>query len=219
MQNGAHVGLAKSQPTSGRSTAERLAARTRRVAGDGAACWLIQGHATRSGHVQIVDDSGVPVYAHRLAWTLANGPIPDGLSVLHHCDVPRCINPSHLFLGTQAANVRDCSDKSRRCAFGRQKMQLTAVLDLRERFAAGESVAELAERFRLSRKHVLAVVSRTRWGWLGGMVERVRAVNVPVLGDIDAGLVTNPQQLIEQAETTQPSARALTRQPEAPHGC
>jgi HNH endonuclease len=52
-----------------------------------------------------------PCYAHRIAWTLANGEIPAGVAVLHRCDVPRCVNPHHLFLGSQGDNVRDASRK------------------------------------------------------------------------------------------------------------
>ncbi|MGH7024521.1 MAG: HNH endonuclease signature motif containing protein [Caulobacteraceae bacterium] len=58
-------------------------------------------------------------YAHRLAWELANGPIPDGLLILHKCDNPVCCNPDHLFLGTAADNHADCAAKGR-AAFQRK---------------------------------------------------------------------------------------------------
>ena len=52
--------------------------------------------------------------AHRAVWVLFNGPIPDGMLICHHCDNPPCINPDHLFLGTDADNVQDAIDKGRR---------------------------------------------------------------------------------------------------------
>lgn len=53
-------------------------------------------------------------YAHRYAWTLAHGPIPAGLVILHSCDNPACCNPLHLQLGTQATNIADMTSKGRR---------------------------------------------------------------------------------------------------------
>ncbi len=57
--------------------------------------------------------SGRTMRAHRAAWTVRHGPIPNGLFVCHHCDTPACINADHLFLGTHAANMVDRALKIR----------------------------------------------------------------------------------------------------------
>lgn len=53
------------------------------------------------------------LYAHRVAWIVTYGDIPEGISVLHSCDTPTCVNPAHLFLGTQLDNMRDAAAKGR----------------------------------------------------------------------------------------------------------
>jgi hypothetical protein len=56
---------------------------------------------------------GHRVRAHRVAWTIVNGPIPEGMFVCHRCDNPKCVRDDHLFIGTQADNMRDCARKGR----------------------------------------------------------------------------------------------------------
>lgn len=72
------------------------------------ACWLWTGGTRgRDPHGQFYRD-GHRVGAHRVAWELANGrPVPDGMFVLHHCDNGICVNPAHLYIGTQWDNMRD----------------------------------------------------------------------------------------------------------------
>ena len=77
---------------------------------------------------------GKPNHAHRVAWIIFRGSIPNGLCVLHRCDVPQCVNPSHLFLGTGADNARDCKAKNRQAKgahHGRAKLTEEQVREIR----------------------------------------------------------------------------------------
>ena len=111
--------------------------------------------------------------AHRVAWLLEYGPIPKGLCVLHKCDVRDCVNPAHLFLGTQADNVQDMLRK------GRERIALpgsnnpaallneSQVLEIRRRYVPkyGNAIA-LAREFGVSRATISSIVHRRTWGHL-----------------------------------------------------
>lgn len=143
--------------------AEKLAARIIRQPNG---CWDVQGwRLPHSGHVQINRTAeGLPVIrAHRLAWELAFGPVPDGMKVLHRCDNSRCANPSHLFLGSQADNVNDCVRKGRRNAFGRQKLQLAQVREIRMLAETGLRFGAIALRYGVARRTVRDIVNLKTW--------------------------------------------------------
>jgi len=76
-------------------------------------CWLWTASRTTSGYGQFCPVGNVPRKAHRIAWELTYGPVPEGAHVLHRCDTPLCVRPDHLFLGDAAANVDDMWTKSR----------------------------------------------------------------------------------------------------------
>jgi hypothetical protein len=98
-------------------------------------------------------------YAHRLAWQRVNGPIPNGMMVLHHCDNPPCINVEHLYLGTQKDNMRDRKVRGRdpnvkglknpNCRFTDEQ-----ICDMRERHEAGETLTAIAKSIGSTQSYV-----------------------------------------------------------------
>lgn len=108
--------------------------------------------------------------AHRVAWVLANGPIPAGLHVCHACDNPGCVRPGHLFLGTAADNAADMWKKGRGRpgslpgeAHPRARLQNKDVLAIREADANGEPRRAIARRFGMSPGNVRNIVNRKAW--------------------------------------------------------
>jgi hypothetical protein len=81
---------------------------------DANGCWLWTGYVCKKTHRGYINlGSGVPIQTSRAMWQAVHGPIPKGLLVCHECDVPRCINPAHLWLGTNDQNMRDMIRKGR----------------------------------------------------------------------------------------------------------
>lgn len=140
-------------------------------------CWLWKGATNGDGYGHIaVDAAGRKLMkAHRLAWELANGPIPDGKCVLHRCDTPNCVNPDHLFLGTQLENMRDCKAKGRLIPASRPRsipagennpnarVTETQVREIRLKARAGVCQKLLQAEYGLSRAGIQRIVSRRAW--------------------------------------------------------
>ncbi len=107
-----------------------------------------------------------PQYAHRLAYTLAYGPIPDGLFVCHTCDNTLCVNPAHLFVGDQFDNMQDASRKGRlsgpRRGHRRRKLTDEQCDAIEARALAGEVQADLAREYGVSRTLISLLVSGRR---------------------------------------------------------
>lgn len=76
-------------------------------------CWLWTGSKIGQGGYGEFRFKGKKILAHRLAFLWFVGPIKNGNDICHHCDIPPCIRPSHLFCGTRSDNMRDCAKKGR----------------------------------------------------------------------------------------------------------
>ena len=86
-------------------------------------CWLWTGALRPAGRnhqvnygMMLLPRSRKGRSAHRISWELHCGGVPEGMNVLHKCDVPLCVNPDHLFLGTHSENMKDCVAKGRKNA-------------------------------------------------------------------------------------------------------
>jgi len=134
--------------------------------GDG--CWLWTAGTDKYGYGLFYAGEGMRL-AHRLSWVMAKGEIPEGLCVLHRCDVPSCVRPGHLFLGTQAENNRDMRDKGREFRpigerHGKAKLTEDDVREIRRTYAAGGiSYRELGLIYGVCKENVYAVVRRKSW--------------------------------------------------------
>jgi len=80
---------------------------------DSNGCWIFTGHLNNKGYGVIHYDQG-HIFVHRLSMKLyRSDEYSDNLNVLHKCDIRKCFNPEHLFMGTQSDNIRDCVVKGR----------------------------------------------------------------------------------------------------------
>ena len=133
---------------------------------DPSSCWEWTGAKKFGGYGEIGHE-GKNKSAHRLAYEFANGPIPEGLFVCHRCDNPACVNPSHLFVGTQLENALDCVEKGRmprgnNRAFS--KLTDSQVLEIRARYSSGSVYqADLASEYGVSESNISAIVRRVKW--------------------------------------------------------
>lgn len=105
-------------------------------------------------------------YAHRISFELHNGPIPPGLCVLHKCDNRGCVNPSHLFLGTQAENIRDMVMKKRH-DFGEKnamaKLKESDIHEIRKLSHEGMTQKEIASHFPVKEDAIGAIIRGENW--------------------------------------------------------
>ncbi len=107
-----------------------------------------------------------PRHAHRFAYQLSKGDIPDNLWVLHTCDNRICVNPNHLYLGNRRDNIKDCVDRNRTC-YGernpRSKLTEKQVVEIRQLRRDGVKQATIASVFGIAQSCVSQIEHRQRW--------------------------------------------------------
>lgn len=141
-------------------------------------CWLWLGYVHK-GYGRTHSCCGERA-AHRASFRLFVGPIPDGVLVLHRCDTPPCINPTHLFLGTTADNVADKIAKGRARYTGNiapqrgsmnanAKLTPSQVAEIRRTYTGkyGEQ-SEMARRYGVGATSIIRVVRGETWQHLKG---------------------------------------------------
>lgn len=138
----------------------------------GTRCWVWTGSTSDFGHGQIRNGPrpGVLLRAHRLSYEWAYGSVPDGLLVLHRCDNPPCVRPSHLECGDQKKNMSDCVLRGRyvHTAMHREdhplaKLDTAKVEEARRLIGRGLTYRAVAIRFGVSKSTLFAAVSGKTW--------------------------------------------------------
>lgn len=132
-------------------------------------CWEFSGSRNYRGYGQIRDSSGRQTGAHRVAYDLCTGDIPKGMLVLHKCDNPPCINPEHLFLGTNQDNMDDMANKGRRINYKGEelpqaKLTAEAVIEILKEIAANRVENNtLADRYNVSPQTICDIKAGRTW--------------------------------------------------------
>jgi len=143
-------------------------------------CWMWTASKRYKGYGAFIwkDKDGriIQGRAHRFSWTIHKGDIPEGIFVLHHCDQPACVNPEHLFLGTNQDNVNDKMKKGRHVkaeTYGpgkykrgkdhhRTKLTSDTILRIRNDYPS-LSFSRIAKKYSISISHAYAIVKRKAW--------------------------------------------------------
>jgi Mor family transcriptional regulator len=133
-------------------------------------CWIWAAFIAPNGYGLFYDGER-DVGAHRYSYAAYVGQIPQGLIVRHKCDVPACVRPDHLHLGTQAENIQDKITKKRQskgAKIGNAKLTEDQIVALRSAYEAGASGHALATQFSISPAHVYKILRGQLWAHVNG---------------------------------------------------
>jgi hypothetical protein len=130
-------------------------------------CWIWTGFMNYSGYGMATVHQKA-MRAHRYSWIIHKGDIPKGMCVLHKCDNRGCVNPSHLWIGSHADNMRDMCRKGRQNFQLRPEDQLSLTIqqiaEIRKTYVPRKMSQErLAKKFGVSRSTICNVLSTTRF--------------------------------------------------------
>ena len=124
-------------------------------------CWIWMGARDRKGYGRHgVAGERRTASAHRSAYEAAFGPSPVGMAVCHRCDTPSCINPAHLFLGTQGDN---CADMARKGRHGLAKIDAAQAAEIKRRLRSGETHRAIATAFGVDRSTITQISRNKSW--------------------------------------------------------
>ena len=128
-------------------------------------CWEWMAFVDKDGYGRFCFE-GAQRQAHRFAYWFSTGIAPTGLNVCHSCDNPGCVNPKHLWLGTQQANMQDSVEKGR-IAHGETHpsaiLTKADVLEIRAKREAGSTLRQLADEYGVALGNIHNITSRTNW--------------------------------------------------------
>lgn len=135
-------------------------------------CWLWTAADTTDGY-GVFSYQGKLIMAHRFSYLVHKGSLVEGMYVIHSCDVPCCVNPNHLRLGTPLENTIDKINKGRAKwsslvgeACHSAKLKEQDVLHIRELYSCGITQAELSRNFNVSTANIAKIIHRRSWSWL-----------------------------------------------------
>lgn len=143
----------------GRFLAEPEQERYNRQIRKTATCWLWTGDKDTHGYGVFIQRRNPKkrIAAHRYALL---GATKSTLYVLHRCDTPLCVNPEHLYLGTHSRNVLDTIDRGQH---NKSKLLPNVVLKIREEYANGKSIPQLAQEHGVCHSSAWKIVRRLTW--------------------------------------------------------
>lgn len=140
-------------------------------------CWLWTGSKSDKGYGKLYSGGpdGTTVRANRVSWELHFGPIPKGKHVLHECDNPSCVRPSHLFLGSHLQNMQDRDKKNRRIAIKGENHVMAKLCDedirtIRQLGNNKIGQRKIGKQFKVSQRTVWRIIHRKSWAHVPDVV-------------------------------------------------